>query len=81
MILRAVRAADLDLGAEEAFRLGLDGVVDESFGLDVQPATLGGVERAFLLGTAGQPTCSIRPARSTTILSASVIASTWSWVT
>ena len=31
--------------------------------------------------SSGVPTCSTRPARSTTILSASVIASTWSCVT
>jgi hypothetical protein len=31
--------------------------------------------------SSGEPTCSILPALSTTMRSASVIASTWSWVT
>ena len=31
--------------------------------------------------SSGEPTCSIRPALKTTILSAMVIASIWSWVT
>ena len=47
-----------------------------------QPAKL---ERYRIAGRACSPhspgTCSMRPARSTTILSASVIASTWSCVT
>ena len=49
------------------------------FGLPMKPATK--MLRGWWYSSSGEPACSTMPAWSTTILSAMVMASTWSWVT
>jgi hypothetical protein len=49
------------------------------FGLPMKPATNRFSGCSY--SSSGVPTCSMRPAFSTTMRSARVMASTWSWVT
>ena len=54
MILGDMRATDLDFRAAKTLRLGGERVFDQSFFGNMQPAALGRIKRAAVLGAAGQ---------------------------
>ncbi|MCY1297083.1 hypothetical protein D9M70_465090 [compost metagenome] len=54
VVLRPVRLADLHLRTGEALGLGGECILDERLLLDMQPAALGRVKRAIVLGAAGE---------------------------